>query len=214
MDKFIQPFVDVLKPPWNYLVGIVAVLLIVGPRLAELRHTWLELRLGREALEREKLHLEVLKLRIDLRQLAQQHQLPEIAHELETVTVSPPSVVVPSPPSPERQGVLRGFGFIRRFVAGHPRLGRVLVLIARIFLGYFLSLFAIAAVVLPFVGWTDPDGPGLSISLAIVYAAFAWLSWKGFMVTGSMRKEFVARARAAEPPQAAAAATVTRKQAG
>ncbi|MEH2567429.1 hypothetical protein [Bradyrhizobium sp. AZCC 2289] len=57
--------------------------------------TYAELRLGREELEREKLRLEVLKLRIDLRQLVQQLQLPEIARELEEVAVSTPSVVVP-----------------------------------------------------------------------------------------------------------------------
>src|SRR5215831_4992438 len=162
----------------------------VGPQLMEFRRSWVELRLGRTQLEREKLRLEVLKLRIDVRQLAQQQQLPEIVRELETVTVSPPSVIAPSPPppEPERSGVLRGV------VAKHPRLGRAVMLIAQIFLAYFATVFAVGAVALPFVGWTDPEfGPVLSISLAIVYAALAWLSYKGFVITRSIRKELVAR---------------------
>ncbi len=191
MEKLIDVFVEPLKllgPPWNYLVGIAAVLLVVGPRLMEFRHGWLELRLGREKLEREKLRLEVLKLRIDLRQLAQQLQLPEIARELEGGTVSPPSVVVPPPPRPEPGGVLG------RFVSGHPRLGWFVTLIAEILLGYFAIGFAVSAVVLPFLGWSDPQfGPGLSILVAIVYSAFAWLSWKGFVAIRSLRKKLAAR---------------------
>jgi len=191
MDKFIEVFLDplkLLKPPWNYLAGIVALLLVVGPRLMEFRSSWLELRWGREELEREKLRLEVLKLRIDLRQLAEQHNLPEIAREFEGVTVSPPSIVVPSPPSPERARVLV------RFFAGHPRVGWFLMLIPEIFLGFFAISFAVGAVVFPIVGWNDPNiGVGASIFGAIFYAVFGWLSWKGFSVTRSIRKELAAR---------------------
>jgi hypothetical protein len=193
MDKFFDLLLEplkLLKPPWNYLVGIVALLLVVGPRLMEFRRSWLELRWGREGLEREKLRLEVLKLRIDLRQLAEQHKLPEIARELEGVTVSRPSVVVPSPPPPppERARVLR------RFFAGHPRLGWFAMLIAEIVLGYFAIASAVGVVLLPIVGWNDPEiGLGLSIIGVIFYAAIAWLSWKGFSVTRSIRKELAAR---------------------
>lgn len=185
---FIEPL-KLLKPPWNYLVGIGALLLLVGPQLMEVLRSWRELRWDRE-LEREKLRLEVLKLRIDLRQLAEQHKLPEIARELEGVTVSPPPVVVPSPPPPERARVLG------RLFAGHPRLGWFVILIAEIFLGYFAFSFALVAVGSPILGWTgiEPDfGLGLSIFAAIVYAALAWLSWKGFSVTRSIRKELAAR---------------------
>jgi hypothetical protein len=194
MDEFIKVFLDLLKPPWNYPVGIVAFVLVFGPRLMEFRSSWLELRWGRQELEREKLRLEVLKLRIDLRQLAEQeqHKLPEIARELEGVTVSPPSVVVPSPPPPppERARVLV------RFFAGHPRVGWFVMLIAEIFLGFYAISFAVGAVLFPIVGWNDPEmkmGVGGSITAAIVYAALAWLSWKGFSVTRSIRKELAAR---------------------
>ena len=186
-EGFLQPMQEVLTPPWKYVVGIVVFLLVVGPRLMEFRSSWLELRWGQEKLEREKLRLEVLKLRIDLRQLAEQHKLPEIARELEGVSVSPPSVVVPSPPPPpERARVLV------RFFAGHPRLGWL----AEIFLGFYAILFAVGAVGSPIIGWTgtEPDfGLGPSIITAIVYAALAWLSWKGFSVTRSIRKELAAR---------------------
>jgi hypothetical protein len=192
MDEFIKVFLDprLWTPPWNYLAGIVALLLVLGPRLMELRSSWLELRWGREELEREKLRLEVLKLRIDLRQLAEQHKQPEIARELEGVTVSPPSIVVPSPPPPERARVL-----VRVF-AGHPRVGWFVMLITEIFLGLFAISFAAGAVLFPIVGWNDPEMKmevGVSISAAIVYAALAWLSWKGFSVTRSIRKELAAR---------------------
>jgi hypothetical protein len=190
IEILIEPVKTLLKehPSIYYLVAAVAVLLVVGPRLTELRHFWLELRLGRERLEHEKLRLEVLKLRIDLRQLAQQLQLPDIARELEEVTVSPPSVVIPSPPPPEPTGVLW------RLLAGHPRLGGFVMLIAQTFLGFFLGTFAIATVALPFVGWSDPEiGPWSSVVLAIIYAGFAWLSWKGFIVTRSIRRKLAAR---------------------
>ena len=73
---FIEPLKQ-LKPPWNYLVGIGALLLLVGPQLMEVLRSWRELRWGRE-LEREKLCLEVLKLRIDLRQLARQRRFQRV----------------------------------------------------------------------------------------------------------------------------------------
>jgi len=191
LDKLFEGPLTLLGPPWNYLVGIVALLVVVGPRLMEVHSSWLELRWGRQELEREKLRLEVLKLRIDLRQLAEQHKLPEIARELEGVAVSPPSVVVPSPPQPpERARVLV------RFFAGRPRLGWCVMLIAEIFLGFYAILFAVGAVGSPIMGWmgTEPDfGLGPSIITAIVYAALAWLSWKGFSVTRSIRKELAAR---------------------
>ena len=194
MDKiaegFLQPLQEVLTPPWKYVVGIVVLLLVVGPRLMEFRSSWLELRWGQEELEREKLRLEVLKLRIDLRQLAEQHKLPEIARELEGVTVSPPSVVVPSPPPPQAE---RARVLVRIF-AGHPRVGWFVMLIPVIFLGYFAIGFAVGAVVFPILGWKDPNlGLGPSIVAAIVYAAIAWLSWKGFSVTRSIQKEVAAR---------------------
>ena len=190
MDRLLEALLDPLRlltPPWNYLVGIVALLLVGGPRLMEVRSSWLELR-GREELEREKLRLEVLKLRIDLRQLAEQHKLPEIARELEGLTVSPPSVVVPSPPPPERARILV------RFFAGHPRVGWFVMLISEFFLGFWAISFALGAGLFPIVGWNDPKmGVGVSIAAAIVYAALAWLSWKGFSVTRSIRKELAAR---------------------
>ena len=190
MDGLLGALLDPLRllpPPWNYLVSIVALLLLVGRGLLEALRSWRELRWGRE-LEREKLRLEVLKLRIDLRQLAEQHKLPEIARELEGVTVSPPSVVVPSPPPPERARILV------RFFAGHPRVGWFVMLIPEFFLGFWTISFAVGAVLFPIVGWNDPKiGVGGSIAAAIVYAALAWLSWKGFSFTRSIRKELAAR---------------------
>jgi hypothetical protein len=191
MDKLLEALLDPLRlltPPWNYLVGFMALLVLVGPRLMEVRSSWLELRWGREELEREKLRLEVLKLRIDLRQLAEQHKLPEIVRELEAVTVSPPSVVVPSPPPPERARIL-----VRVF-ARHPRVGWFVMLILQFFLGFWAISLAVGAVLFPIVGWNDPEmGVGVSIAAAIVYAVLAWLSWKGFSVTRSIRKDLAAR---------------------
>jgi len=188
MEKFIEGLVGVVKPPWNYLLGIAALLIVVVPRFMELRHNLLDARMGRRQLELQKLRLEVLKLRIDVQQLAKQEQFPELTREFEAVTVSAPSIVAPPPPAPEHRGRLRGF------VARHPRLGRPVMLFAQIVLAYLTTMLAVATVAFPVVGWTDPElGPSLSIFLAIVYAAFAWLSYKGFTVTHSIRKEPAAR---------------------
>ena len=76
------------------------------------------------------------------------------------------------------------------------------MLIAEIFLGFYAISFAGGAVLFPIVGWIDPEmgvkmgvemGVGGSITVAIVYAALAGLSWKGFSVTRSIQKELAAR---------------------
>lgn len=185
MEKFIEGLVGVVTPPWNYVLGIAALLIVVVPRLLEFRHNLLDARMGKRQLELEKLRLEVLKLRIDVLQLAKQKQFPDIERELETVTVPPLPAVTPPPSPPERRGGLKGF------ILRHPRLGRPVMFITQIFLAYALAMFAVTAVIIPVAGWAEPDiGPGLSLSLAVVYAAFAWLSYKGFVTARSIRKEF------------------------
>jgi hypothetical protein len=196
MDEYVKVFANVLRPPWNYLVGIAAALLVVAPRLIDFRRSWLDLRLGQAQLEREKLRLEILKLRIDLQQLAQQQKLPEIARELEKVSTAPPSSVAPLP---ERRGVLWNL------VAGYPRFGRPVMLFAQILLACLLMMFAASAVATPIVLKEDTR-PDVSLVVSIFYAALAWLCYKGFVVTRSIRKELTTRQQvlAAGVPQAAA----------
>ena len=58
---------------------------------------------------------------------------------------------------------------------------------------YLMLTFGLATLVLPIAGWSEPElGPGYSIGLAIVYAAFAWLSYKGFAAARSIRKDLAA----------------------
>jgi len=185
MDKFIEGLTSVVQPPWNYVLGVAALLIVAIPRLMELRQNFLDVRMGRRQLELEKLRLEVLKLRMEVQQLRERPEFPGLAPELETV---PPAAAKPSVPPPEPRGGLRGL------LSRHPRFGRPVMLLVQFFLAYLMTIFAVGAVGIPVVGWADPDlGPGLSIVLAIFYAAIAWLSYKGFAAARSIRKELLAR---------------------
>jgi len=187
METFIAGLNTVVPNEWKVILGVVALLVVVVPRLLEFRQSFLDVRMGRRQLELEKLRLEVLKLRMDVQQLAKQ-QSPEVTRELEAITVSPPPVVTASPSAPEHRRGLRGL------LARHPRLGRPMMLITQFFLAYLMTIFAVAMVAIPVTGWTDPEfGPGLSLVLAVVYATLAWLSYKGFAGIRSIRKEPAAR---------------------
>ena len=187
MEKFIEALITVVKPPWSYILGVAALLIVVVPRLIELRQNFMDVQMGRRRLELEKLRLEVLKLQIDLKQFGRQQESPEVARELEAIAVSPHLA-----PTPTKRGIepLKG---LKGLLGRHPRLGRIIMLITQILMAYLMAMFAVSTVVVPVVFWSDANfGPAQSIGVAIVYAALAWLSYKGFAASRAIRKELVA----------------------
>lgn len=194
MDEFIKGLVGVIEPPWNYVFGIAALLIVVVPRLLDFHHGWVDIRQDRRQLELEKLRLEILKLRTDLQQAAELRHLPEVSREVEAIPAPPPAVVVPPTPTmaappasaPARHGGIKGV------LARYPRVGKPVLWIVQIVMAYLTLILAAAAVGLPFLGWGDPEiGGGLSIFLAVMYAALAWLSYRGFLASRTLRRELV-----------------------
>lgn len=51
MEKLLEPLTSLLQPPWNLLLAAAALLTLAGPRLVDLRQTWVDVRLGRRLLE-------------------------------------------------------------------------------------------------------------------------------------------------------------------
>ena len=187
MEKFIDALIGIIQPPWSYLLGVAALLIVAMPRLIELRQNFLDVRMGRRQLELEKLRLEVQKLRMEMHQVPVIPEYPGYTPEREAISIAPPSVVKPPPTSTPREG-------LRGLLSKHPQFARPILWIGQILMAYILTICAVVAVVIPFVGWTDPElGPSLSIVIAFIYAAFAWLSYKGFTTVRSFRKEIVAR---------------------
>jgi hypothetical protein len=151
MDKSIETF-----------LGVAAVLLLVV--------------FGRALLEREKMGPEILKLLIDLRQLAQR--------ELEKITAPP-----------RQQAQLSRNGLFWNFVARHRRLGWVMMSVAQIFFGFLALTCAMGAVmftvIIPIV---VPNSPALLAGIAVVivlYAIIGRVAYKVFVVARSVRRELV-----------------------
>lgn len=186
MEEFIKAFSAALPTEWKYVLGVVALLIVVVPRLLEFRQNFLDVSMGRRRLELEKLRLEVLKLRMDVQQLAKQ-QPPEVARDLKAIVAEPPAASPPpSPPKPHK-GVIG-------WLAKRPRLGRPVLFVAQLVLAYMMTTFAVGTVAFPIVGWNEPGiGPLLSLVMTLVYAVFGLLSYKAFSNTRAIRKELAER---------------------
>ncbi len=190
MDIFLKPLAELLQPPWNYLLGLGFLVILAAPRLVELRREFLDAQMGRRRLEFEKLHLEILKLRLELEALGERQETPELERKLQEIPIVPQPAPAPKRPAPERRGRFR------EWLTQHPIVTVPIMLLLQIFLGFLMVVFAVSIVAVPFAAWSDKElglGPGLSVFLALVYGALAWASYKGFVASRSMRKELTAR---------------------
>jgi len=185
MERFIEALINVIQPPWNYIFGVVALLIVVIPRLLELRHNFLDARIGRRQLEFEKLRLEVLKLRVEIQKITGHPEFPGPAPALEAVAPAPaPRIVRPEVPLPESPG------WFRRLLQRYPLVGRPVAFLVQIVVAYMMVMFGVLAVAVPFATWDEPDmGVGGAIGVAILYALFAWAFYRWYVRIRAIRKE-------------------------
>src|SRR5258706_4326852 len=189
LEAFFRPLLDLLEPPWNYVVGGVTLLIFIAPPLFKLLHEFIDLRAGRRRIEFEKTRLEILKLRAELEQMGHAARLREMPSELEPATVRPAQVSPTSvrPPA-ELEGVIRGW------LQTHRRLSIVSLWTAQIFLAYIVGVFAIVTAISPFLLWTEPEvGRGGAIGAFFIYALLTIVAYVAFASVRSFRKRVTAR---------------------
>jgi hypothetical protein len=193
MEAYIEGLVGLLRPPLNYLAGVVAVLLLNADKLIALRDRWQSSHADMRRLEHEKLQLEVMLLRQQLMEARKQEYVPQIPLDVAvdpgSIRLGPRSqaaddIVVAPTPAPASASA----GAVRRFVRGYPRLGWWLMLLAQVILGALTGFLALGTVGIVIVGFEDPElGVGAALFLAAVYGAFTWLAYRGFRAAGSIR---------------------------
>lgn len=193
MDIFLKPLTELIQPPWNYFLGLGFLILLATPRFVEFRRQYLDEKMGRRHLELEKLKLEVLKLRLDLEAKGVHPEPPETRLELQAIPAAPPPAPAPVIPTAAEVAPKRR-GRIRDWLIRHPRFARPFMLLCQIIAGFYFVVTAMTAVIVPFLGWTDPDmEPGISVSVAVLYGALAWVGYKGYAASRSVRAELNAR---------------------
>jgi hypothetical protein len=200
MEEFVKELTAFFQPPWNYIATAVALLLLNLNRIVEIRERWQSSFAETRRLEREKLYLEVIKLRRELQMDPTSAQVsdvvPEIARDLPPIRMdSRRSVltdVIEAPPPPVHPRPAPA-GSVRRFVANYPRPGSVLMWIAQALLIPLIGFLGMGTIGIVIVGFTDEEvgiGPGLL--LAVLYGALTWLSYRGFRAAGSIRRDAAA----------------------
>lgn len=188
MEKLIGTLIEIIKPPWNYILGFVALLIVVVPRLIDLRQNFLDERTGRRNLELEKLQLEVLKLRAELKLPVQHPGFTSHEGQANEIFERPQPIPI------KAQRISKPHGRLRRWLERHSRIGRPVLLLIRIFLAYLTIVFTVGSVAVPLVTWHEKElGHWFAIFASFFYAGFAWLSYKGFKGVGAIRKELSVR---------------------
>lgn len=190
MDILVKLLAEAIQPPWNYVVGAVALATVVFPRLAEVYREFRDARTGRRDLELEKLRLEVLKLHRELNIAEPGPEPAEAKRKLEAIPAPiRPAAVAAAPalvPPPRR-------GRIVAWLMQHPRFARPFLWISQAFMAYCMVTFAVGIVALPVLFWYDPASRGPELVFAVLlYGALGWASYKGFTTSRRLRKEISA----------------------
>jgi hypothetical protein len=141
MEGFFNTLITLFKPPWNYVIAGFALAILIGPRLAELPGLYYQISSRRWVSVYEKERLELLKLRYEIEALKKQHDLPE----LESPALTEETLAQPEKPiaPPARS--------IPIWLSHHPRIGRMVLLIAQALTGSFVLIFGISVIAAPLV---------------------------------------------------------------
>ncbi|PCH98007.1 MAG: hypothetical protein COB85_02360, partial [Bacteroidetes bacterium] len=135
MDALIGALVAALEPPWNYILGTLALLLIVGPKMINLRAVWIDLKLGRKKLDLEKQQLEILKLQYEIEALKKEHEISELK--------------VPDIPVFDRLLDLDKRSKIFEWFRNSPRVGKFFLKFIEYLLIFYIIGFGLGAVGVP-----------------------------------------------------------------
>jgi hypothetical protein len=198
MDKFIEGLAAVLQPPWNYIAGVAALILLNLNSFIEFRDRWRSSYAETRQLEQEKLRLEVMLLRKQLRESASQEYVPQIpaglARDIGAITLDPRASatdVIAPPPPPKPAPAPAPPGSVRRFVMTYPNIGRPLMLLAQAVMAVSMAFMGLGTFGILLIGFTENDpefGPGSAVILSVIYAGLAWLSYRGYRSASSIRQ--------------------------
>src|SRR5712691_2724831 len=179
MDPFFAFLASVVKPPWSYWLAGLALVMVVAPRVVQLRTSWLDFRLGRRELELEKGRLELLKLRYEIEAIRKTHNLPDLGslpaaasggsrEAAASLLRGPVSAAAPAEPETIRSPVVR-------WLLEHPAVGRPILLLLELGFATFGLITVVAAVGVPFAVFKESVGG--AVLAAMIYALFAWGSF-------------------------------------
>ena len=186
MDIFLEPLAELIEPPWRYVLALLAVVVVIAPRLIDLRRNFLDAQMGRTRLEFEKLNLEILKLRAELEQMPQRHELPGFDQALKEIPAAPRATLDIREKPPEKVASGRFGAWLRK----HAWFGRPFVFLLQFFFGFWMIVFALSMMVVPAAIWGEPELEiGVAVAIVAVYAVLAGLSYLGFAKTRAIRKE-------------------------
>lgn len=174
---------SLFEPPWRYVLGGLVLMVLLAPRLIELRASWLSLRIGLRELDIERRKQELLKLKYEIEALRKQHDLPAIGLAASPVpsevaaTALPRVAPRPSQSKPVAEPIQPSSNPIVKWLLGHPMIGKPLFWSLQVLLGFLGAMFGTAAVVMPIMGFTTQD-VGISKSAAIVgFVLYGLLTW-------------------------------------
>lgn len=164
---------------WQIVVGLVITISLVVQRLASIREVWFNYRKGLSNLTLEKHQLEVLKLKYEIEAIKKTHGLLEppphliledIPKEIQKETVK--IVEEEIPPS-----------HIWTWLTRHPLFGEFLLRSTQIIVGFYLFAFGVGVVMMPFMGFIDPEfgkEPWLVAIGWVMYVALTYACYKGY----------------------------------
>jgi hypothetical protein len=73
-----KELLNLVPQPWNYITAALLLLLILWPKIADLRASWTDRHLNNRQLVFEKARLEVEKLRVEIAAIKKQHDLRDL----------------------------------------------------------------------------------------------------------------------------------------
>jgi hypothetical protein len=205
MDAFVRLLADAIQPPWSYVAGVVVLAILVLPRLTEVYREFRDARTGRRGLELEKLRLEIVKLRRELKLAEPSLEPREAERKFQKIPAAiqpaaPVPAAAPAPkeaPAPEEAPGFAGApapvpprGRFVEWLKRHPGFSRPFLWVFEALMAYFMVTFAVVVVAMPVTLWSDPQfGRPLLVFIVLFYGALGWLSYKAFLTSRRIRKE-------------------------
>lgn len=174
---------NLFAPPWRWVLGGLVMVVLLFPRMLELRASWLDLRIGLRDLDIEKQRQELLKLKYEIEALRKEHDLPEL--EVVSSPLSPRPVLTGRPPvpatplhaEPVRKRPEPVSNPVVRWLLDHPALGKPLLWLGQLTMGFLGAMFGMTALLMPIMALTSKTS-GVSISMGIFgFILYGILTW-------------------------------------
>lgn len=181
MDNIVKDWLSGNPEPWQLLTGAVVLITLVAQRLASLRDTWFDFRVGRSKLLLEKQKFEILKLKYEIEAIRKNNQLPEI--------VPAPSEQLINEKAP---AALPRYSPTWVWLTKHPIFGEIFLRLIQVFLVFYLVFSVAGLIAVPFVSASEPElkqDKWLPIVTALIYAMFAYGSYRAYGRVGVWIKD-------------------------